>query len=211
MLYPDELASLVLWGTYARTGVAYPEAIILAFAGLAEQDWNLASQTFADMTIRELYPAAALRDHDVNRKSTTGAHVGAVFRTNMNLDLRPRLAEIRARTLVMHRREDTAFPPAAAQELASGIPHARLIMFDGAAHSPCLGDIEPVVRAVRDFLAEDTESASEQRTGGELPAGAFRTILFTDLVGHTEMMQRLGDDARPRRPARARAHHARDC
>ena len=36
------------------------------------------------------------------------------------------------------------------------------------------------------------------------------TILFTDIVGHTEMMQRLGDAKRPRRAARARAHHARD-
>jgi class 3 adenylate cyclase len=83
---------------------------------------------------------------------------------------------------------------AAAQELASGIPHARLIMFDGAAHPPYLGDIEPVVRAVRGFLAEDAESAGEQHAGGEMRAGAFRTILFTDLVGHTEMMRRLGDD-----------------
>jgi class 3 adenylate cyclase len=67
-------------------------------------------------------------------------------------------------------------------------------MFDGAAHPPYLGEVEPVVRAVRDFLAEDAESASEQRAGSEIPTGAFRTILFTDLVGHTDMMRRLGDD-----------------
>jgi class 3 adenylate cyclase len=47
---------------------------------------------------------------------------------------------------------------------------------------------------VRGFLAEDAESAGEQHAGGEMRAGAFRTILFTDLVGHTEMMRRLGDD-----------------
>jgi class 3 adenylate cyclase len=47
---------------------------------------------------------------------------------------------------------------------------------------------------VRDFLAEDAETAGERRTGGAMPTGAFRTILFTDLVGHTEMMRRLGDD-----------------
>src|SRR5205823_13047913 len=33
--------------------------------------------------------------------------------------------------------------------------------------------------------------ATDHRAG---QAGAFRTVLFTDLVGHTEMMQRLGDE-----------------
>ena len=33
-------------------------------------------------------------------------------------------------------------------------------------------------------------SAAEEAT----PASAFRTVLFTDIVGHTEMMQRLGDE-----------------
>src|SRR4029079_3942885 len=38
-----------------------------------------------------------------------------------------------------------------------------------------------------------TARASEDRLP-EVAEGTFRTVLFTDLVGHTEMMRRLGDD-----------------
>ena len=50
--------------------------------------------------------------------------------------------------------------------------------------------------AVEEFLAEGTEGAgrSTNRSRGRAsPPGGLRTILFTDIVGHTEMMQRLGD------------------
>ena len=45
-------------------------------------------------------------------------------------------------------------------------------------------------RAVGEFLGEDEGGT----VASEAPQpGAFRAVLFTDLVGHTEMMARLGD------------------
>ena len=44
------------------------------------------------------------------------------------------------------------------------------------------------IDAIRDFLGDSTGT---QRTRSR-PSGVH-TVLFTDLVGHTEMMQRLGD------------------
>ena len=41
--------------------------------------------------------------------------------------------------------------------------------------------------------ATNTPSLTSRRTSGK--AVVLRTVLFTDLVGHTEMMSRLGDDA----------------
>ncbi len=47
-----------------------------------------------------------------------------------------------------------------------------------------------VARAIDDFLGEGEEAGA----GAEpLEAGAFRTILFTDVEGSTALTQRLGD------------------
>jgi class 3 adenylate cyclase len=54
-----------------------------------------------------------------------------------------------------------------------------------------------IIAAQREFLMDQRNPAHEQRSGsvGEAPAepSAFRAVLFTDLVGHTDMMTRLGD------------------
>jgi 3-oxoadipate enol-lactonase len=49
-------------------------------------------------------------------------------------DFRGRLGEIGAPTLVVAAAGDVATPPEAAQQIADGIPGARLVVLDGAAH-----------------------------------------------------------------------------
>ncbi|TXN26884.1 3-oxoadipate enol-lactonase [Methylobacterium sp. WL30] len=50
------------------------------------------------------------------------------------MDLRPRLPAITAPTLVVAGREDTATPPAMAEEICRGIPQAELVTLPHAAH-----------------------------------------------------------------------------
>jgi class 3 adenylate cyclase len=77
-----------------------------------------------------------------------------------------------------------------ARELASCVPDARLVLLEGQSLMPFLGDTDAVLQAIDEFLDEGEEAAA----GGEPPeAGAFRTILFTDVEGSTALTQRLGD------------------
>jgi class 3 adenylate cyclase len=80
--------------------------------------------------------------------------------------------------------------------LATEIPDAELRTVPGET----LGvfdfyeEEDDVVTIVNEFLggsAPDYTSVANERTR---TPGGLRTILFTDLVGHTEMMQRLGDE-----------------
>ena len=60
----------------------------------------------------------------------------------------------------------------------------------------CLERIIPLsVDGLRHAIAEFIDSVTGRSDGYRDPvaASAFRTVLFTDIVGHTEMMQRLGD------------------
>jgi class 3 adenylate cyclase len=72
-----------------------------------------------------------------------------------------------------------------------GIPGAQLSFIDGTGVIPAYGDVPEGVRAIRSFLGLDDTPAAEV---GRTLSGGTRTVLFTDIVGHTEMMQRLGDD-----------------
>ena len=48
-----------------------------------------------------------------------------------------------------------------------------------------------VAEAINEFLGEGKEAAALAEPA---EPGTFRTVLFTDLVAHTEMMSRLGDE-----------------
>src|SRR6185436_7565033 len=71
----------------------------------------------------------------------------------------------------------------------AGIPGAILATIEGARSTPAadLAMGTNVVPRLEKFLP--VESAVDD---GHV--GTLRTVLFTDLVGHTEMMSRLGDE-----------------
>ncbi|MBT0767951.1 alpha/beta hydrolase [Kineosporia sp. J2-2] len=75
-----------------------------------------------------------------------GAH--DVLRSQHALDLRPLLHTVAVPTVVVHGRHDQARTVAHAQELATGIPGAELVLLD-TGHTPVHEDPDAVARAVR--------------------------------------------------------------
>jgi len=63
-----------------------------------------------------------------------------------------RLGEIKVPTLVLAGREDFIYPPECQEELAAGIPNARLVIIDQASHSPHVEKPAETLKAVREFL-----------------------------------------------------------
>jgi class 3 adenylate cyclase len=86
------------------------------------------------------------------------------------------------------------FPFALAQHIADRIPDSRLVPLEGDLQYVGVGD-DHVVDLVRTFLAEHAPAsrAPDGVADGQRPP--LQVVLFTDLVGHTEMMRRLGDRA----------------
>jgi proline iminopeptidase len=68
------------------------------------------------------------------------------------LDYRPRLQEIRAPTLVLVGRHDPQMPPFCSEELAKGIPDARLATFERSGHYPFVEEPEAFWAAIERFL-----------------------------------------------------------
>jgi adenylate cyclase len=89
----------------------------------------------------------------------------------------------------MNRRSLPAVGVDVAQHIASGIPGARLQLFDGTSPLPFLGDMDALVAAIHAFLGDNVPAPVQSRSA----AGAPVTILFTDMEGSTQLTQRLGD------------------
>jgi pimeloyl-ACP methyl ester carboxylesterase len=68
------------------------------------------------------------------------------------LDYRSRLREVRAPILVLVGRQDPQMPVVCAQELATGIPNARLVLFELSGHYPFLEEPGAFWVTVRAFL-----------------------------------------------------------
>jgi pimeloyl-ACP methyl ester carboxylesterase len=77
---------------------------------------------------------------------------------NARADLRELLPGLRTPCLVMARTEDVWLRPENSRYLAARIPGARLVELLGVDHDPWVGDIEPVLAAVREFLPVTSQS-----------------------------------------------------
>ena len=101
------------------------------------------------------------------------------------VDIRSLLGAVHAPTLVLHRTHDRFAAVEAGRYLAARLPQARLIELPGEDHLPFVGDQDGILRATEEFLTGTTRVAEPNR--------AVLTVMFTDIVGSTELASRLGD------------------
>jgi class 3 adenylate cyclase len=185
----ETVSHLILYGAFSRTKDVYPESLD-SMVQLARANWDLATQLFGQMGGGPEASAFAAW----LRQSGEGEATARYIELNADVDLPPMLPEIAAKTLVLCRLGDPLYSVKMSQDIAASIPGARLMTLAGDVHLPYLGDSQAVIDAVWAFFDEDPEIRRRrpESTRVEEP-GAVRTVLFTDLVGHTEMMSRLGD------------------
>jgi class 3 adenylate cyclase len=116
----------------------------------------------------------------------SGLSPGAVeplCRMDNDSDVRHVLSSISAPTLCLARAGDENVP--ATRYLAEHIPDARYVELPGAAHVPFLGDQEPVLQEIQEFLTGVRPPPEPDRV--------LATVLFTDIVGSTAQAAELGD------------------
>lgn len=101
-------------------------------------------------------------------------------------DVRAVLPSIQARTLVIHRRDALFIRLAYGEYLAAKIPGAQIAVVEGAETHPFhAGDSTEILGHIQSFITGESGSL---RTNRQLT-----TVLFSDIVGSTELASRLGD------------------
>ncbi len=187
--HPERVTKLVIMGSFANSdGIAGSQEMRDAVLAVARAEWGMASNVLAELfcgadSVLDMAGFAGYQRQAGNARDAV-----RILEECMAIDATPYLDHITAPTLVIHSRDDRIVPMVCGQEVAAGIKGARFVSIPGA-HIPGVEGFQQAHTAIQNFLVDTPSKA----TAADAP-GAFRTILFTDLVGHTAMMRRLGDE-----------------
>lgn len=191
--YPDRVSQLVLLNTFARWRrapdfpVGMPDATCDRLVAAYERSWG----QDPDM-LRRTAPSLvgdARAEEWFTRYQRLAMPPGAatqMYRWVTRLDVRAVLPAISAPTLVLHRRANDHYRAGHGRYLAEHVPGARLVELPGADCFPFYTAASAQV--LEEIAAFVTGARQDVPTERELA-----TVLFTDIVGSTELASRLGD------------------
>jgi pimeloyl-ACP methyl ester carboxylesterase/DNA-binding CsgD family transcriptional regulator len=161
--FPERVDRLLLYGAYADgSSITSPE-VREAIIATVRSHWGLGSRVLADLFLGDADSAEQERLARHQRAAASPQTAAALLELIYRNNVRAELEQVRAPTLVVHRRGDRAIPYHLGRELAAAIPNATLIPLTGTAHFPWAGDTQSVVRALRSALAPEAPA----RVGGE--------------------------------------------
>jgi class 3 adenylate cyclase len=190
-LYPERVGRLVLWSPFARGGDVAPNDAFDLLGELWQRNWQLARRTWTGQVFPSGTPERLRWYNDLLREWYTGILAARWMQFVRDVDITDMLARVRAPALVLAREGDRVVPPSATRAVAALLVDATFVSLPGDEAYPPFGDVS-YLADVAAFLRG--QSQSEPISTEARSTGAFRTVVFTDLVGHTEMMRRLGDD-----------------
>ena len=191
--YPDRTTALVLVGCYAKRirSDDYPWA---PAPEDREREIEDTERRWGSLEFfRPLAPSKAgdeVFERWVGRyfrQSASPKAAAALLRMNTQIDVREILPTIRVPTVLIYRTDDTDVHVDEGRYIAERIPGARFVELPGPDHMMWTGDAAAILDEIEEFL-------TGVRRGPE-PDRVLATVLFTDVVGSTELATRLGDRA----------------
>ena len=187
--YPERVSHLILDDTQARTADFMNVPQVRALDQLVEEwDSFLAHMVF---TFFGLSREEARPHIEYMRACVTQDVARQIFAAVRQDDVTDVLPDLNLPTLIVQHGGGSKQNVEAARDMAARIPRARLVMLGGLAHD----DMAKIVHAIGELMGMETEITLRRSEASRRPASGVRTILFTDVVGHTGMMRRLGDEA----------------
>jgi 3-oxoadipate enol-lactonase len=150
--YPYATASLVLADTIAGPPAGADQPLRDALAMIESQPMRAIAETRITAAFSEAVDPV-MRGHLIEQVALNDKdHYLRAARAAVSFNIRARLAEIAAPTLVMIGEHDRTFPMAWMEDVANGIRGARLVRLKGAAHISNMERPREFNRAMLDFL-----------------------------------------------------------
>jgi len=156
-LYPRRLSHLILYAAYARLPVS--AEFKSAFNLLIKSDWEMSSKFLVDVFIPDAEPSVRQWFSQNLREVYDSDLAMPFFDMNARLDATDLFPKVRVPTLVMHRKGDRNVPFHVGREVAAAIPGARFVQLEVNMHLLMLGDVEPIIRGIAEFLGDPIDIA----------------------------------------------------
>ncbi len=122
------------------------------------------------------------------RMASSPSGVKKFMAANSLIDVRPILSDVKQSTLVIQRRHDQLVRRGNGRYFADHIENATYLELPTSSHMPQFEDVDVVIDAIVKF--------AQARTASESLAldRKLSTALFTDIVGSTEKLLKMGDE-----------------
>ncbi len=190
--YPERTSALVLINSFARWRRAndYPAGMPEVALERLIQAYPIAYGTgaFLDLTAPSLAADVRFRRWQgrLERLAMPPGASATLYRWILQADVRSVLPSIRVPTMIVHRKDNLHHRVGHGRYLATAIAGASYVELPGADSYPFhAGDIDGVLDEVEGFLTGRREVAAHDRV--------LATVMFTDIVGSTELAAKLGD------------------
>lgn len=192
---PGRTISLILNGTFAVLPASAPEDYDAALVEASRQggfEMIENMQHWGDgASLRVFAPSAkeaqARFMATFARAAASPRMARALIETVALIDVREILSAVDVPVLVQHVTGDRAIPVECGRQLAERIPGARLIEYAGDDHAFWFMDFEPIADDIQRFITGSVHRAEPDRI--------LASVLFTDIVGSTEVAAQMGDTA----------------
>ena len=188
---PERTSALILFNTTAKYLAAddYPIGVPreVADALLAQLDQLWGTEAMAQLMVPSRANDERFRRWlaKAARSAASPRAAQAFLRVMFEIDARPFLPLIQAPTLVLHRIGYPLVPIEHGRYLAEHIQDAKLVKLPGSDGALPYQAADVVFDHVEKFLGNLRRPP--------VPARVLATVLFTDIVGSTEQVSRLGD------------------
>jgi len=186
---PDRVSHLILDDTQARTEDFFnvPQMRVL---DQLTSEW----EAFLEYLAFQIYGVGRADSGPVVeflRACVTPETLPLISEAARHDDVTALLPQIGVPTLIVQHAGVSKQHVEAARDMAASISNGRLVMLGGGPTA----ELAKIIRAIGDLLGTEAAITTRSPARTSPAASGVRTILFTDIVGHTGMMQRLGDKA----------------
>jgi len=148
---PERVSHLILWQAHAHVRGMLNDPGFATVLELIDKDWALFCEVLVQVMEGWAEPEIAHREAAAIQRLHTPAGLKAALTAARDVDVTGLLPQVRAPTLVLHRREGRQ-PLSEAMKVASAIPNARLVLVDGSAYSWALQHTDAVLQAIDEFV-----------------------------------------------------------